>query len=189
MSPYLVLNDVYIDIAGHLRRGQIKFTDQSIGYKERITGRTKVIHVKDLMRIENVFLGTKRGIRLTTKNGDLLRFGQLSGPQLENVRVFMAVNWKKKLLKLDPVTKKWIFELDESAPANKWIFELDESVPANVESKKQNMLSKLKKRVTWTKVPTISSQKALKIHPIIHKKKDNPKVMSRWFSGQRKVRR
>ncbi|KAE9554193.1 hypothetical protein FO519_002614 [Halicephalobus sp. NKZ332] len=137
MSPVLIIQDVHIDIYGRLRRGCVKFTPDGIYCFEKATGQKRTLRVKYLMRIENIFLGTKQGLRMTTRHGELLRFGQLNKIQLEEARIFMAVNWKKRLLKLDSLTKNWILKDSKDSP------------PPEPKKEVPDGSLKLKKQVLW----------------------------------------
>ncbi|TRY89951.1 hypothetical protein DNTS_001673 [Danionella cerebrum] len=113
MSDTLEFNEIYQEVKGSWNDGRLRFSKQTVVYKNNKTGKVDSIPVPELSQAQwrRVCLG--HGIKLCTSTGHIYKYDGFKESDLEKISEYFKENYKVELMEKDmwPLLS---FEVNES---------------------------------------------------------------------------
>uniref|UniRef100_A0A8B9LUK1 FACT complex subunit SSRP1 n=3 Tax=Astyanax mexicanus TaxID=7994 RepID=A0A8B9LUK1_ASTMX len=107
MADNLEFNDIYQEVKGSWNDGRLRFSKQTVVYKNSKTGKVDSIPVPELTQAQwrRVCLG--HGIKLCTSTGHVYKYDGFKDTDLEKISEYFKANYKVELAEKDMCVKGW----------------------------------------------------------------------------------
>uniref|UniRef100_A0A673NFW8 FACT complex subunit SSRP1 n=1 Tax=Sinocyclocheilus rhinocerous TaxID=307959 RepID=A0A673NFW8_9TELE len=107
MNDTLEFNEIYQEIKGSWNDERLRFSKQTVVYKNSKTGKVDSIPVPELTRAQwrRVCLG--HGIKLCTSTGNIYKYDGFKDTDLEKISEYFKANYKVELVEKDMCVKGW----------------------------------------------------------------------------------
>ncbi|KAJ8262505.1 hypothetical protein GJAV_G00167210 [Gymnothorax javanicus] len=107
MGDMLEFNEIYQEVKGSWNDGRLRFSKQTVVYKNGKTGKVDSISVTDLTQAQwrRVCLG--HGIKMVTSNGNVYKYDGFKDTDFEKISEFFKANYKVELTEKDMCVKGW----------------------------------------------------------------------------------
>uniref|UniRef100_A0A8C1GTU6 FACT complex subunit SSRP1 n=1 Tax=Cyprinus carpio TaxID=7962 RepID=A0A8C1GTU6_CYPCA len=107
MNDILEFNEIYQEAKGTWNDGRLRFSKQTVVYKNSKTGKLDSIPVPELTQAQwrRVCLG--HGIKLCTSTGNIYKYDGFKDTDLEKISEYFKANYKVELIEKDMCVKGW----------------------------------------------------------------------------------
>ncbi|KAG5286491.1 hypothetical protein AALO_G00015420 [Alosa alosa] len=107
MADTLEFNEIYQEVKGSWNDGRLRFSKQTVVYKNSKTGKVDSIAVPELTQAQwrRVCLGN--GIKLVTSTGHVYKYDGFRDSDFEKIQEYFKVNYKVELTDKDLCVKGW----------------------------------------------------------------------------------
>uniref|UniRef100_A0A8C2ARQ7 FACT complex subunit SSRP1 n=1 Tax=Cyprinus carpio TaxID=7962 RepID=A0A8C2ARQ7_CYPCA len=107
MNDTLEFNEIYQEAKGTWNDGRLRFSKQTVVYKNSKTGKLDSIPVPELTQAQwrRVCLG--HGIKLCTSTGNIYKYDGFKDTDLEKISEYFKANYKVELIEKDMCVKGW----------------------------------------------------------------------------------
>uniref|UniRef100_A0A672QFT7 FACT complex subunit SSRP1 n=1 Tax=Sinocyclocheilus grahami TaxID=75366 RepID=A0A672QFT7_SINGR len=107
MNDTLEFNEIYQEVKGTWNDGRLRFSKQTVVYKNSKTGKVDSIPVPELTQAQwrRVCLG--HGIKLCTSTGNIYKYDGFKDTDLEKISEYFKANYKVDLIEKDMCVKGW----------------------------------------------------------------------------------
>uniref|UniRef100_A0A8D3BC77 FACT complex subunit SSRP1 n=1 Tax=Scophthalmus maximus TaxID=52904 RepID=A0A8D3BC77_SCOMX len=107
MGDTLEFNEIYQEVKGSWNDGRLRFSKQSVVYKNSKTGKVDSISASDINQAtwRRVCLG--HGIKLGTSTGNVYKYDGFRDTDFERISEFFKANYKLELTEKDMCVKGW----------------------------------------------------------------------------------
>uniref|UniRef100_A0A671RXY3 FACT complex subunit SSRP1 n=1 Tax=Sinocyclocheilus anshuiensis TaxID=1608454 RepID=A0A671RXY3_9TELE len=107
MNDTLEFNEIYQEVKGTWNDGRLRFSKQTVVYKNSKTGKVDSIPVPELTQAQwrRVCLG--HGIKLCTSTGNIYKYDGFKDTDLEKISEYFKANYKVELIEKDMCVKGW----------------------------------------------------------------------------------
>ncbi|KAK1791889.1 hypothetical protein P4O66_013872 [Electrophorus voltai] len=107
MTDTLEFNEIYQEVKGSWNDGRLRFSKQTVVYKNSKTGKVDSISVPELAHAQwrRVCLG--HGIKLSTSAGHVYKYDGFKDTDFEKISEYFKANYKVELIEKDMCVKGW----------------------------------------------------------------------------------
>ncbi|XP_039545753.1 FACT complex subunit SSRP1 isoform X1 [Pimephales promelas] len=107
MSDTLEFNEIYQEVKGSWNDGRLRFSKQTVVFKNNKTGKVDSIGVSELTQAQwrRVCLG--HGIKLCTTTGHIYKYDGFKDTDLDKISEYFKANYKVELMEKDMCVKGW----------------------------------------------------------------------------------
>ncbi|XP_076150057.1 FACT complex subunit SSRP1 [Alosa pseudoharengus] len=107
MADTMEFNEIYQEVKGSWNDGRLRFSKQTVVYKNSKTGKVDSIAVPELTQAQwrRVCLGN--GIKLITSTGHVYKYDGFRDSDFEKIQEYFKVNYKVELTDKDLCVKGW----------------------------------------------------------------------------------